>query len=156
MFIPRRRALFRRGILRHLILRTLTKGPMHGYEVIRSLSEEFGGFYRPSAGSVYPLLRTLEGKGYITVEEEGNKKIYSITSKGREFLKKNEAKVKDLIEKGRSFLQEKRGLNREIRNLTSLIIAHYRDLTPEKDEKIFQILKEARRKITDIVFEEDF
>jgi len=153
LFSQRRPALFRRGILKHLILRSLSEGPKHGYEMIKNLSEELGGFYRPSTGAIYPLLRTLEDQGYITVEEQENKRVYSITPKGKEFLEESGEMIKDIIEKGRAFLQGKKELNREIRSLASLIMTNYRDLTPEKDEKIAQILRETRRKITEVVFE---
>jgi len=153
MFPPRRPALFRRGILRHLILRSLNEGPKHGYEIIKSLSEELGGFYRPSTGAVYPVLQTLEEQGYVTAEEQENKKVYSITPMGKKFLEESGEKVKDLIEKNWALLRDKRELNREIRSLASLIITNYRDLTQEKDEKITQILRETRRKITEVIFE---
>ena len=149
----RRLAVFRRGVLRYLILQSLSAKPMHGYEIMKSLGEEFGGLYRPSAGAIYPTLEALEDKGYIKREEKEGKKTYSITSKGIEFMKKSEDKVKAIIEIRKAFLRERRGLNRELRNLVSLIMINYRDLKIEKADEIAQVLKEARRKISDIIFE---
>jgi DNA-binding PadR family transcriptional regulator len=60
---------------------------MHGYEMMKALEEKSGGFYVPSAGSIYPTLQMLEDRGLVTVaESEGGKKIYSITETGRSFL----------------------------------------------------------------------
>ena len=153
MFPRGRFVAFRKGVLQYLILKTLSEKPMHGYEIMRSLSEEFGGFYRPSAGAVYPILQMLEDEEYITGREEEGKRIYSITSKGTEYLKKREEKFKTAIEKRKAFFRERKGLNRELRNLTSLITTNYRDLTPEKADRIAQLIKETRRKIDDVISE---
>jgi DNA-binding PadR family transcriptional regulator len=153
MFPHGRPPAFRRGILQYLILRSLSEKPMHGYEMMRSLGEEFGGFYRPSAGAIYPILQALEDEGYIRGEEQEDKRIYSITPKGTEFLRKSEEKFKAIIEKRKAFFGERRGLNRELRNLAGLIMTNYHDLTPEKADKIAQIMKETRRKIDDIISE---
>ena len=153
MFPRRRLAVFRRGVLRFLILQSLSEKPMHGYEIMKNLGEEFGGFYRPSAGAIYPTLEALEDEGYVIGEEKEGKKVYSVTSKGIEFMKKSEDKVKAIIERRKAFLSERRGLNRELRNLVSLIMTNYRDLEIEKADEIAQVLKETRRKISDIIFE---
>lgn len=153
MFPRRRLAIFRRGVLRFLILQSLSEKPMHGYEIMKNLGEEFGGLYQPSAGAIYPTLEALEDEGYVIGEEKEGKKVYSVTSKGIEFMKKSEGKVKAIIERRKAFLRERRGLNRELRNLVSLIMTNYRDLKVEKADEIAQVLKETRRKITDIIFE---
>jgi DNA-binding PadR family transcriptional regulator len=59
---------------------------MHGYEMMKALKEKSGGFYEPSAGSIYPTLQMLEDRGLVTVTESEGKKIYSITDTGRAFL----------------------------------------------------------------------
>jgi len=153
MFPRRRLAIFRRGVLRFWVLKSLSEKPMHGYEVMKNLGEEFGGLYRPSAGSIYPTIQELEDDGYVIGEEKEGKKVYSITPKGMDLMKRDEEKFKAIIEERKSFLSERRGLNRELRNLTSLIMTNYRDLKTEKADEIAQILKEARRKISDIIFE---
>lgn len=86
-------------------------------------------------------------------EEKDGKIVYSITPKGKELLKEGEDRFKAIIESRRTFIEERKGLNRELRNFSSLIITNYRNLAPEKAEKIRQILQEARRKITDVIFE---
>jgi len=153
MFRRRRLAVFRRGALRFLILQSLSEKPMHGYEIMKGLGEEFEGVHQPSAGAIYPTLQALEDEGYVTVEEKEGKKVYSVTSKGIDFMKKSEDRVKAVIERRKAFLKERRGLNREVRNLVSLIMTNYRDLETEKADKIAQVLKEARRKISDVIFE---
>lgn len=136
-----------------MLLKALAEKPMHGYEVIKSIGGEFGGIFRPSAGAIYPLLQALEDEGYVKGEEAGERRVYSITPNGMELMKREESMFKEMIENRRAFFEERKELNRELHNFASLIGTNYRDLTPEKAEKIRFIIQEVRKKITDIIFE---
>jgi DNA-binding PadR family transcriptional regulator len=59
---------------------------MHGYEMMKALEERSGGFYAPSAGTIYPTLQMLEDRGLVTVQEIEGKKVYSINDAGQAFL----------------------------------------------------------------------
>lgn len=63
---------------------------MSGSEIIEEVERETGGRWKPSPGSIYPLLSRLKNKGYIELssEEEGMKH-YVLTKKGQDFLKKH-------------------------------------------------------------------
>jgi DNA-binding PadR family transcriptional regulator len=74
----------RRGDVRDAILAILAKEPMHGYRIIQELDEQSGGWWRPSAGSVYPTLQQLEDEGLVTCSEEEGKRVFSLTEAGRE------------------------------------------------------------------------
>jgi len=151
---PRSRIrIFQKGVIRYLILESLCERPMHGYEIMKALGENFEGLFQPSAGAIYPTLQTLQDEGYITTEETEGKKTHTITQEGREFLKKSEERFKTIIENRKAFLSERRELNREIRNLASLIFTNYRDLEKQKTDAVAQVLKEARIKISEIIFE---
>jgi DNA-binding PadR family transcriptional regulator len=126
---------------------------MHGYEIMKSVGEEFGGLYRPSSGAIYPTMKALEDEGYVTGKEKDGKRVYTTTSKGIEYMKEGEDKVKGILEKRRGFLEERKPLNRELRNLSSLILTNYRDLDKAHVDEIALVLKDARRKISDIIFE---
>jgi len=79
-----------RGFLKQYILKLLSTKPMHGYEIMDEIQEKSNGFWRPSAGSVYPTLMWLEDRGLIEAvssrEKEEGKKVYQITAEGRECL----------------------------------------------------------------------
>lgn len=67
------------------LLRYLSQKDAHGYELIRELQARTGGFLSPVAGSVYPILREFELKGYITgtwkTTKGGRKvKVYTLPS----------------------------------------------------------------------------
>ena len=67
------------------ILGLLKERPMHGYQLNRELSEQVGGLWRVSYGSLYPSLRRLERQGAITSEPgtgARRKTVYAITPEG--------------------------------------------------------------------------
>lgn len=74
--------VFAHGALRLYLLALLETGPKHGYELIKALSERFGGTYSPSAGTIYPRLGKLEEEGLVATQTEGRRTNYSITPAG--------------------------------------------------------------------------
>lgn len=92
-----------RGDLKFVILRLLRDKPMHGYEVMRALEEDSGGWYKASAGSVYPTLQMLEDQGYIVAKEADGKKVYSITDAGRTYLNDNSDVLDDILNRVSDF-----------------------------------------------------
>lgn len=74
--------VFAHGALRLYLLALLESGPKHGYELIKALSERFGGTYSPSAGTIYPRLGKLEEEGLVATQSEGRRTNYRITAAG--------------------------------------------------------------------------
>lgn len=73
-----------RGLLRHVIIRVLHSKDMTGSDIMRIMDERTEGNWRPSPGSIYPLLSQLEEEGIIeTVRTEGRSKTYSLSEDGR-------------------------------------------------------------------------
>lgn len=71
----------------------LTDGPASGYDMKKCFESSFGHFFPAGYGSIYPALATLARNGMVEFEEvaqEGkpDRKVYSITEKGREELMK--------------------------------------------------------------------
>ncbi len=67
------------------ILGLLKESPMHGYQLNRELSDQLGGLWRVSFGSLYPSLRRLERQGAITSQPgtgARRKTVYAITEEG--------------------------------------------------------------------------
>lgn len=83
--------LFDYGELRLLVLALIAQAPAHGYELIKTIEERFGGGYSPSPGVIYPTLSWLEDMGYASVQQDGGRKSYAITEEGRAFLEENRA-----------------------------------------------------------------
>ena len=75
---------FESGDLKFVILRLVSKRPMHGYELISAMEDKSGGRWKPSPGSIYPALRRLEHRGFITATEtDDDKRRFELTDAGR-------------------------------------------------------------------------
>lgn len=76
-----------RNIFPVLILHMVSKRPEYGNSIIRGMNEMTGGVMVVSPNTVYPLLRRLEEKGYLTAEWEDpdtrTRRFYTITPEGR-------------------------------------------------------------------------
>ncbi|MGP6239110.1 PadR family transcriptional regulator [Cuniculiplasma sp. SKW4] len=68
-------------MLKYWILKLLSNKPMNGAELIKEVNTRSGGHWKPSPGSIYPALSSLERNGLIKKNEEGR---YLITAKGEE------------------------------------------------------------------------
>ena len=79
------------GSMSTMLLKLLSENDMYGYEMIEALRARSQNVFELKAGTLYPLLHTLESKKYlISYEKSGNGKIrkyYSITKEGRKYLK---------------------------------------------------------------------
>jgi len=142
--------IFERGDLKFVILRLISKRPMHGYEVMKALEEESKGYYRPSPGSVYPTLQMLEDEGYVTVEKREGKKIYTITDEGAAYLADNEDVVDEVFERvehftDRFFGGDMRALSRSFSKLAQLTFdqAFQWGAEPEDLARMNEILEKA-------------
>ena len=65
-----------RGLLRLIILRLLKSDEMTGSEISQTLEDWTEGQWKPSPGSIYPLLSSLEAEGVIKpTKQEGRSKV---------------------------------------------------------------------------------
>jgi DNA-binding PadR family transcriptional regulator len=87
---------FGRGDVKYALLELLVERPMHGYEMMKALEEKSGGFYVPSAGTIYPTLQMLEDRGLVTSSQDSGKRIYQITEAGRAQLAERQTEEVDL------------------------------------------------------------
>ena len=81
-----------RGTLDILVLKTLTWGPMHGFEITAWLEQHSGGRLDVEDSALYQALRRLEERGHVDAEwgvTENNRKAryYRLTSAGRTHLR---------------------------------------------------------------------
>jgi len=81
-----------KGLLDMIILQYLEKESMHGYQVISKIRKGFGVYFGPS--TIYPLLGTLEKKGYVksiwNMQTQRPRKIYELTNEGKNLLNYSE------------------------------------------------------------------
>jgi PadR family transcriptional regulator PadR len=79
------------GTLDLLILKTLTRGPQHGYGIAVHIQQVSKEALRVEEGSLYPALHRIEQEGWIRAEwglSENNRraKFYQITAVGKRQL----------------------------------------------------------------------
>jgi len=85
------------GTLDMLVLKTLTRGAMHGYGIAQFIQQVSDEVLRVEEGSLYPALHRLEVDGIIASEwglSENNRraKFYRLTPLGRKQLAKESEK----------------------------------------------------------------
>jgi len=90
------------GTLDMLVLRTLVLEPLHGYAIAKAIGHLSNGAFEIEFGSLYPALKRLELKGWIsakweTTEHKRPARVYRLTAAGRQQLAEERAKWKDLV-----------------------------------------------------------
>lgn len=70
-----------RGLLSFLILWLLSKGSRSGQEIARELERRKG--IKPSPGTIYPALKMLKSRGFVTSKKDGKEVRYALTPRGK-------------------------------------------------------------------------
>jgi|SRR5687767_9178407 PadR family transcriptional regulator, regulatory protein PadR len=89
------------GVLDMLVLRTLVLGPLHGYGIAKAINTSSNERLRIEFGSLYPSLKRLELKGWITSKWEisdhnRNAKYYRLTGTGRKRMRQEHSEWLEL------------------------------------------------------------
>lgn len=83
------------GTLALLVLKSLSRGPMHGYGITLHIQMVSKDFLRVEEGSLYPALHRMEQEGWVSAEwasTENNRRarFYRLTEFGRKQLAEEE------------------------------------------------------------------
>jgi DNA-binding PadR family transcriptional regulator len=154
-----------RGLLRFLVLQMLNEKSMSGAEIVEQIEKKTGGRWKPSPGSIYPLLACMLDKGFtkeIPRKEESFKR-YSFTVEGSKFLEKQIAVGQDFLNKmefllpmligGLQFGSSKEKIRIALEPAGQLMSSlmsirnNLDDLTQEDAEKISGLLKDCSQKL---------
>ena len=87
------------------MLELLSEKPMSGSEIINEIEKKTDGRWKPSPGSIYPLLSWLQDNNYVKElpVEEGGMKRYTLTDKGKTLLEE-QRKIKMNFRKEARFM----------------------------------------------------
>ena len=90
------------GTLFMLILRSLSRGPLHGYAIARRIQDASENGLQIEDGSLYPALNRMLVKGWLTAEwgvSENNRRarFYSLTRAGRKQLDTETREFENLV-----------------------------------------------------------
>ncbi len=100
----RHNAMVPKGFLRYQVLQALSEKPMSGSELMEEIQKHTGGHWKPSPGSIYPLLAWLQDNQYITeLPHENGLKRYELTQSGRELLEE-QTKVREKFREDAGFM----------------------------------------------------
>ena len=83
------------GILRILVLKTLSEKSLNGNQIVKEIESKTGRKF--SYGSLYPLLSKLVEGELISIINESNHHIYSITNKGKEVIEHSSKKSEEIL-----------------------------------------------------------
>jgi DNA-binding PadR family transcriptional regulator len=126
---------------------------MHGYEMIQEIAERSQNLWRPSPGSVYPTLQLLVDEGLLAAaESEGSKKLFELTDDGRAAAEKIETAPWDEIAEGVE--PGHVNLRAAIGQLMGAVAQSAHTATEEQQERIVDIVNNARREIYGILGED--
>lgn len=87
----------RRAFLKYIVLTVISKKSTHGYEIIKIIETCSKGKWKPSTGSIYPILDYLVSERFIQSEEIDRKKVYKITPEGSLALEEMTQKKDELL-----------------------------------------------------------
>ena len=73
------------GYLRLMVMKSLSSKKLSGYGLIKEIERETGS-WKPSFGSIYPLLERLRRNRLVQYDVQGRKKVYYLTKEGRKQL----------------------------------------------------------------------
>jgi len=153
------------GYLRHIVMKTLAGGRLSGYGLTKAI-EKSTGTWKPSFGSIYPLLEKLLKEKLVDFEVQGRKKIYFLTNEGKKHLvvidKSKNFLVDRLVMTWKAFgrITDKREVNFMMEVFNSLKKGQlpFKELNPELNEfraTIFEVYSTGkdRKKVKSILRE---
>ncbi len=158
-----------KGFLRYFVIRLLKDKPMSGSEMMEEIEKLTGGRWKPSPGSVYPLLVQLKENGYTKELSagEGGIKRHMLTEKGEKFSEE-QARFGERLRKKLEFMapllfggfwfsphfEKLREIREPVRRfavaLVDLRTALEENLTEQAIREVGEILKENAEKIEEV------
>ncbi|MEJ2771426.1 MULTISPECIES: PadR family transcriptional regulator [unclassified Stygiolobus] len=125
-----------RGRLRSMILWLLYQSPKRGIDIIDDVYKMTWGFWKPSPGSVYPLLSKMEEDGVIR-KIDGER--YTITDKGIKEIEeilplKHRSSIDDAVE-------ELEGLSTFFSEVDKAQLSRYKERIEKALRKIEEVIK---------------
>ena len=100
----RHNAMVPKGFLRYHVLEALNQKPMSGSELMEEIHKHTGGNWKPSPGSIYPLLAWLQDNSFVKeLPTENGFKRYELTKSGKELLAE-QTKIREKFQTDAGFM----------------------------------------------------
>jgi len=142
------------GYLRLIVMKTLSNKKLSGYDLIKQIEKDTGT-WKPSFGSIYPLLEKLLKEKFVELEKHGRKKLYYLTGEGKKQLsiidRSKNAMVDKLIAHWNAFgkITDRREMSFMLEIFNSLKKGQlpFKELNPELNEfraTMFELYSKGR------------
>lgn len=118
---------------------------MHGYQLMRAITERTAGAWEPSPGAVYPTISQLEDEELVTVLAESGRKLVTLTDAGRAYLAANQDSMVDPFDSVRSPAAAM--LRGPVEQVQAAARAVGHSGTPEQITEAQRLLDETRRSL---------
>ncbi len=125
----RHNAMVPKGFIRFHVLEAMSEKPVSGSEIAEQIQKHAGGFWKPSPGSIYPLLGWLQENDYI-----------------KELPLENGLKRYELNENGKALFEEQKKMRQKVREQIGFLPAPFFErfltkMAPEKDVEVRNSVK---------------
>jgi DNA-binding PadR family transcriptional regulator len=145
----------RRGDVRAAILGVLAEESRNGYQIIQEIAARSNGAWKPSPGSIYPTLQQLEDEGLVQAEASNGRRTFALTDQGRQYVADN---AEEIAAPWKTF-EEAEGEDEGTKPLIGQVAAAIWQImavgTPEQQAKGREAIVELRRKLYNILAEDD-
>lgn len=93
----RHTAMVPKGFIRYQVLDSLSQKPMSGSEIIDEIEKRTNGRWKPSPGSIYPLLSWLQDNGHVKElpSEQSGMKRYELMDSGKTLLEQQRTIIEE-------------------------------------------------------------
>jgi DNA-binding PadR family transcriptional regulator len=153
---PRRSRRSRRGDVRAAVLLLLEEQPRNGYQLIQELTERSGGAWRPSPGSVYPVLAQLQDEGLVAPDDSTDGRGFTLTDAGRAEVAASRERMGKPWESAAAEMSEPRfALFATARQVAAAVRQVMEAGSDAQVAEAAEVLAETRRRIYRILAEDD-
>lgn len=143
-----------RGNVRTAILALLQEGPRHGYQLMQDIAERSNGQWRPSPGSVYPVLSALQDEGLVDDEKVDGKRVFTLTEAGRAHAQEHAEELSTVFDGFADEEPEGADVKALLVDVASAAVQVMRSGTPDQVAEAKRILAEVRRDLYRVLAEE--
>lgn len=144
-----------RGNVRNAILALLQEGPRHGYQLMQDIAERSHGQWRPSPGSVYPVLSSLADEGLVDDEKIEGRRVFSLTAAGRAYVEEGGAEIAGVFEGYRPESEQDADVRKLLMGVASAAVQVMASGDPAQVERGRAILARTRRELYAVLAEQD-
>jgi len=141
-------AMVPKGFIRYQVLESLSKKPMSGSEIINEIETRTNGRWKPSPGSIYPLLSWLQDNGHVRElpSNQSGMKRYELTDSGKTLLEQQ----RKIMEEQERMIDEQKNNYMRFRKEgrffgPPFMRAPWFHLPPEKTEELRESMKKLIR-----------